>query len=110
MARGGRIKAKGRSRFPKRRCPEYLAYIRTLPCVICGASGVDPAHVRSRGAGGDDVGNTVPLCRECHDSQHTVGRVSFERKHRVDLALAAAGYAEAWDEGRAAIPTGGYAF
>ena len=54
-------------------------YVRGLDCCACGAAGpVDPAHVRSRGAGGhawtdDGRGNIIPLCRACHGLQHAKG-------------------------------------
>jgi hypothetical protein len=54
-------------------------YVRGLDCCACGAAGPsDPAHVRSRGAGGhawtdDGRGNIIPLCRACHGRQHAKG-------------------------------------
>lgn len=63
---------------PKRPKPirdkKHLAFVRTLPCLICGAYGCDAHHVRAfqlRTMGkrvGDD--KTVPLCREHHDMAH----------------------------------------
>lgn len=42
---------------------EYRAWIVSMPCEVCGAVGrSDPAHVRSRGAGGK-AADIVPLCR-----------------------------------------------
>jgi integrase len=36
-------------------------------CIVCGAEGVDPAHVVSRALGGcDEAACVVPLCRRCH--------------------------------------------
>lgn len=55
---------------------------RRLPCAACGRLGPsDPAHVISRGAGGGDRGNVIPLCKSdprtgyvgCHDDQHRGG-------------------------------------
>ena len=47
---------------------------RTLPCAACGdPPPSDPAHVRSRGAGGQDLDNVVPLCRADHIRQHAHG-------------------------------------
>lgn len=68
---------------------------RTLPCLVCdrapeaNASGQsDPAHVVSRGAGGKDRGNVVPLCRKHHMRQHAVGwrRFLLERGYPADHA------------------------
>lgn len=55
---------------------------RALPCAACGRPGPsDPAHVVSRGAGGGDRGNVIPLCKSdprtghegCHQAQHQRG-------------------------------------
>lgn len=62
--------------------------VRLLPCVICGASPCDPAHVKSRGAGGTRR-DLVPLCRAHHDEQHRTGILSFQRKYAIDLAVQA---------------------
>lgn len=64
--------------FPKRKMfenPDLLKKIKALPCAACGSSNlIDPAHIRSRGAGGDDYFyNVVPLCREHHTLQHAKG-------------------------------------
>lgn len=67
---------------------------RESACCVCGAPPPsDPAHVRSRGAGGKDA-DTVPLCRSCHDEQHRVGIASFSEWHGIDLAAHAAQLAE----------------
>jgi len=99
-------KRKG-SRFPRRRDPAYCAWIRTLGCPFdratmrfepptaeigwillhkdCGGP-VECAHVKSRGAGGDDVGNTIPLCRRHHREQHDRGIQSFQDLYGLDMA------------------------
>lgn len=68
------------------------ALCRTLPCCVCRRPAPsDPAHVRSRGAGGKDRGNVTPLCRYHHDEEGRVGILTFQAKHRIDLwAIAAA--------------------
>jgi len=71
---------------PERRARRYARdfgaladYVRGLDCCACGAAGPsDPAHVKSRGAGGhawtdDGRGNIIPLCRACHGLQHAKG-------------------------------------
>lgn len=67
-------------RFAKLRDPQYLEWIRGLPCLrnnsACGGA-VEAAHVKSRGAGGKDVGNVVPLCHWHHQLQHEDGIKSF---------------------------------
>ena len=68
------------------RNPNYLAYIRTLPCLCCGKKAI-AHHVRRLywGAGTgikpyDYV--TIPLCNECHnpsvESQIDVERVIID--------------------------------
>jgi len=91
IARRTRLRAKGRSRFPKRRDRAYLAWIATLACAVGGCRNhpCDPAHVRSRGAGGADVGNTVPLCHPHHEEQHRIGIVSFSDRYRLNLTYRA---------------------
>jgi hypothetical protein len=87
---------RGGSRFPKRRDPAYCAWIRTLPCLLVGespfagaritcAGRVECAHVRTRGAAGDDRGNTVPLCTRHHRQQHDAGIKSFELFYGLNL-------------------------
>ena len=69
----------------------YLAWIRTLPCVICGAH-AEAAHT------GNDGGmsmkpsdySAIPLCSDCHtqsaESYHRLGRAEFERRHGIDVS------------------------
>lgn len=115
LKRTTRLKARGKSRFPKRRNPDYLAWIRTLPCVIWGQDlallrprdwcspipgqryGVEAAHVKTRGSGGNDVGNTVPLCPWHHDEQEGA-TAAFNEKYKVDLAAIAARLAIQYQE------------
>ena len=72
-----------RQRQPRERDEAFLAYVRTLPCTICGAFGCDPAHIRSAApqygkrhtgmAEKPDDKWCVPLCRHHHDEQHARG-------------------------------------
>jgi len=60
-----------RDRKPAR-APHYLAFVRQLPCCVCGSPEPnDPHHWGPRGMGSktDDF-RTVPLCRRCHDRIH----------------------------------------
>lgn len=73
-----------RQKEPRIEHPSYLAYVRTLPCLVCRKPGPsDPAHLRSAalrygkrhtgmGEKPDDRW-TVPLCRKHHDEQHAYG-------------------------------------
>ncbi len=74
--------------------PKLLKETRTRPCLACGHSPSDAAHVKSKGSGGDDVEhNVIPLCRSCHRHQHSVGWSKFlERNNRVYMALTDLGW------------------
>jgi len=78
--------------------------VRRLPCCVAGCrrDPVDPAHVRSRGAGGSAwievdgrrVGNLAPLCRAHHTGgpgitrpQHQIGVPQFELENALELRL-----------------------
>lgn len=78
----------------ERQFGDLAAYVRDLECLVCGAWGVDPAHVRTRGAGhgawielpdGTVVGNVSRLCREHHDEQGRIGIDAFNERHGVDM-------------------------
>ena len=74
---------------------ELADYARQQPCIACGAWPSEPHHVKTRGAGGDDVrgfgghGNIAPLCAKHHRAVHARGRKTFEREHGLDLPSAA---------------------
>lgn len=45
-----------------------------FPCLICKYPQSEPAHIKSKGAGGDDVPhNLLNLCHKCHATTHKVG-------------------------------------
>ncbi len=97
-------------RFAKRRDPEYCRWIRTLSCPFdrsrmrfeppeseigwilfhrdCSGP-VECAHVKARACGGDDRGNTIPLCRGHHRQSHTIGIQTFQRRYGLDMAALA---------------------
>jgi hypothetical protein len=61
-----------RKRNPKRRAkeldrthgdPDFRGWIKRRPCVVCGRTPCDAAHLKSGGTGRkDDVSGTVPMC------------------------------------------------
>ncbi len=72
--------------------PDHLDWIRTLPCLVCGAQNrSEAAHIRmsDRRAGKRDTGKqekpsdcwAVPLCAHCHRTapvaQHSMGERDF---------------------------------
>lgn len=64
-----------------KRDAKHLKFIRTLICVVCWNNPCDASHIRIGGGGGiglkpgDD--RTVPLCHNCHATQHRIGERSF---------------------------------
>jgi hypothetical protein len=101
--------ASKKQRRPRERNEQHLAFIRKLPCVICGVFGCDPAHIRSANAlfGKRETGGaekpadkwTLPLCRTHHDEQHAGEELKFWAKHRLDpFGLALALYDASGDE------------
>lgn len=89
-------RAARRSRKAERQDAEYLAWIRTQPCLTCGVYGTAPHHeppVSHAGAWHDHF--TVPLCQRCHAMRHSVlGLRLFEARFRVRLASAIVRYRE----------------
>jgi hypothetical protein len=72
-------KAKRETRFRSQR---HLSHVRGHACVVCDASApIEAAHVRmGSGAGmGQKPSDylAVPLCKPCHQLQHTMGEESF---------------------------------
>lgn len=81
-------------RGPEYEDPEYLKKIEALPCTVyMVASRASPYecwgsivahHVRTKGAGGKDKGNTIPLCGRHHREWHDKGRISWQMKYNID--------------------------
>lgn len=76
-----------------RNVPRHLAFIRSLPCCVCGkAPRSEAAHIRNGTDGGMALNPSdrwvVPLCAACHRTgpraQHTVGEVTFWGDLEVD--------------------------
>jgi hypothetical protein len=74
----------------------YFHWVReNASCLIFGAPGhvcyhgIDPHHIQSVGAGGEDERNLAPLCRGAHQLAHQLGRETFELRYAVDLQAAA---------------------
>ena len=70
---------------------DYKEYVRTLPCLICGRGGVDPAHLKAVGAGRkrelpkwEDF-TIIPLSHEYHQELHYIGMTKFEKKYQINL-------------------------
>lgn len=87
-----RAKAKRKRQRP-RTSSAYLDWIRGQACALpaCQTPG-EAHHVRTRGAGGVDRENVVPLCHLHHMELHSKGRLTFGTLYRVDLKRLAAAY------------------
>lgn len=72
------------------RSGEYLRYVASYACLVCGLPS-EPHHAvgrRGKGLKPSDFG-CVPLCRDHHEQLHRSGRRAFERFHRTSLLEAA---------------------
>jgi len=97
-------KKRGGHAFPKNVDEARRDFIRAQPCILSGRMGkafgpdsywftaihhcfaaVRACHVKSRGAGGKDVGNMYPGCDSAHDEQHRIGIPAFEKRWGVNL-------------------------
>lgn len=87
-------------RQPRVKDEAHLAFVRTLPCIVCGDNtSTEAAHIRGgdprilkRQAGmgekSDDV-FTLPLCNEHHAMQHRMNEAKFWLWVGVDPFLVA---------------------
>ena len=107
LKRSGFIRRRNEERLSKQRerdFGELAEYVRGLSCAACGyPAPSDPAHVRSRGAGGharlpNGDGNLLPLCRICHTEQHSGGwsRILDGGREEAELRARAVGKATAF--------------
>ena len=74
------------------RDPSYRAWIRTLPCTICGSVWkVEAAHTGCDGGMSMKASDysCVPLCKNCHTAAkgayHRIGKFAFKRNYGIDL-------------------------
>jgi len=70
---------------------QYLAWIRTLPCVVCGTDrGIEASHTGPHGLGQKSSDySAIPLCIKHHrtgrDSYHKLGPRRFSAVHNIDI-------------------------
>jgi hypothetical protein len=70
---------------------QYLAWIRTLPCIVCGSSrGIEASHTGPHGLGQKSSDySAIPLCVKHHrtgkDSYHRLGPRRFSEFHNLDI-------------------------
>ena len=80
---------RGKPKPDLRRRSQHLAFVRQLPCVVCGkAAPSEAAHVRSGSDGGAGIKPSdrysVSLCTDCHALQHQFGELTFWSVLRLD--------------------------
>ena len=88
----------GKQRRGPARSPEYLAWIRTLPCAVCRRRPtiflpIEAAHTHALGPRGlgqkSSDFSAIPLCfwhhRADNDSYHVLGERRFAAAHGLDL-------------------------
>ena len=57
-------------------------------CLVCGSSGAENHHIKTRGSGGtDDPWNLMPLDRKCHQEVHAIGMKRFSEKYSIVLTF-----------------------
>ena len=69
---------------------DYIKYIKSKHCLICGQSPVDADHLEHIQMGGSNPEgikdlSCLPLCRTHHSERHNLGNFQFEHKHSVNL-------------------------
>ena len=69
---------------------DYLKYIKSKNCLVCGSSPVDPDHLEHLQMGGSNPQgikdfSCIPLCRKHHRERHDIGNFQFENKHYINL-------------------------
>lgn len=82
-------------RQPRQRDEDYLNYVRSLPCVICGDTvTVEAAHLRvgsishNKSYGAMQMKSSdkwaLPLCTRHHREQHAMNELEFWAKHGIN--------------------------
>jgi hypothetical protein len=89
-----------RQREPRQKDNKHLAYIRSLPCCICGGIDTEAAHIRVGSINHDKRESgmaekpsdkwKVPLCNRHHREQHATGdELKFWDFHGINPFLLA---------------------
>ena len=98
-------KARNRVRRGPARDTRYRAWIRTLPCAVCGSRWrVEAAHTGSDGGMSQKPSDysCVPLCRYCHTggagAYHRIGKREFESSYGISLPRLVQALNLRWDD------------
>lgn len=67
---------------------KYRAWIRTLPCALCGSQPSAAAHTGTDGGMKQKASDysCVPLCPDCHHHYHNSGKRHLEEHGGLDFA------------------------
>ena len=82
-------KRRKRERRWARRDPDYLRWIKGLPCHVCGVYGVEAHHWPTKSNPAWHDTSAMPLCPEHHRGEagyHQLGRKGFEAEYGLSLA------------------------
>lgn len=61
---------------------EAIRDVKKDKCLVCKQTPVDPDHITTRGAGGDNSpSNLWPLCRRHHAERHQIGICTFIERY-----------------------------
>ncbi len=103
------LRKMARKRSSRIEAPEYLAWIRALPCLVCPSADspcrgdVESHHVGHHGQARTNDYNAIPLCTAHHkhgfgpDAVHKIHQPAFERKFGVRFSLWIARLNRAWE-------------
>lgn len=69
---------------------EYIKFVKSHHCLICGNSPVDPDHLEHLAMGGANKNglkdfSCINLCRIHHSERHHLGIKRFEEKYNINL-------------------------
>ena len=68
---------------------DYIKFIKSHHCLVCGRTPVDPDHLEHLGMGGSGKSSkdwsVIPLCRMHHRFRHDGGPEKFERRYNINL-------------------------
>ena len=70
---------------------EFINFVKTFGCSVCGTSPVDAHHLDTIGMGGNrkkdcvEDFSCVPLCRRHHQEWHSLGDTGFYDRHLTNL-------------------------
>ena len=87
-------------RRPRQENAKHLRFVRERPCIICGSTPCDAAHIKMPdGRIGKPMSSnigmkasdhfTLPLCRKHHERSHQVPEREFYEFYRIDAVLLA---------------------